>query len=245
MKLPIELDEISGIFYSIKDTSVFAIQDEQGLLYKIHPLKDRAIERWKFAPQGDYEDVVVLGRTFYVLRSNGDMSVFTFDSLGHPVGSVMPFRKSDGVEFESLYWEPLRRKLILICKDCQEDKKKEVSCYSFDPWTNEFDTSSLRIDAEGVAAAVGQKSVKFKASAAAINPLTGELFIVSAVNKLLVVVDRSGNTQNVYNLPSGMFKQPEGITFSPRGTMFISNEAAGVGVADILIFPYNRTAPDQ
>jgi len=44
----------------------------------------------------------------------------------------------------------------------------------------------------------------------------------------------------VYRIDGAIFKQPEGITFTPAGGMIISNEAAGVGVADILYFPCNK-----
>ena len=55
--LPIELDEISGIVYYPKDTSVFAIIDEFGWLYKIHLTGNRQIGKWKFSEHGDYEDL--------------------------------------------------------------------------------------------------------------------------------------------------------------------------------------------
>ena len=42
--------------------------------------------------------------------------------------------------------------------------------------------------------------MKFKPSAAAINPLTHELFILASVNKMLVVADKNGNIKNVYPL---------------------------------------------
>src|SRR6188768_2333130 len=60
IKLPEELDEISGIAYYSKDTSVFAIIDEDGILYKI-PLKHPAnIKQWKFGKGRDFEDIVLV-----------------------------------------------------------------------------------------------------------------------------------------------------------------------------------------
>ena len=152
----------------------------------------------------------------------------------------MPFPYGKGNEFEAMYPEPQLGKIVIICKDCIDDKKKEITTWLFDPKTYLFDSSSLRIDAEGVAGALGQKSIRFKPSAAAIHPLTGELYIISAVNKMLIVCDRKGRTQSTYNLPVQYFKQPEGIAFSPQGTLYISNEAADIGVANVLIFDYKR-----
>ncbi len=239
-KLPIELDEISGLSYSAKDTSLYAIQDERGLLYKIRPFGNHNIERWPFANSGDYEDIVLLNRTFYTLKSNGNISVFAFNDSGNVSGQEYPMTLVSGAEFETLYYEPRKSKLVLICKDCPQDKKKTISTYVFDPVTHQYDTASMTIDAEGVAGAMGQKSVKFKPSAAAVHPLTQDLYIISAVNKMLIVTDRVGRTQAVYVLPPQYFKQPEGLTFADDGTMFISNEAADIGVADILIYRYTR-----
>ncbi len=239
-KLPIELDEISGLFYHTADNSLFAIQDERGLLYKIYPDKEVAIERWSFASGGDFEDVVIWNNTFFVLKSNGNITHFVFDAAGKPKGEEVVFPFGKGNEFEAFYKEPQRGKIMLICKDCVDDKKKEITTYSFDPETFQYDTASLKIDAEGVAGALGQKSIRFKPSAAAIHPLTGELYIVSAVNKMLIVCDRQGRTQSTYELPVQYFKQPEGLAFSPKGTLYISNEAADIGVANVLIFDYQR-----
>ena len=38
-----------------------------------------------------------------------------------------------------------------------------------------------------------EDKMKFKPSAAAINPLTHELFILSSVNKVIVIADKNGN----------------------------------------------------
>lgn len=239
-KLPVELDEISGIAYHNEDQALFAIQDETGLLYKIQPFQKENIERWRYGISGDYEDIVLKDGKFYVLKSNGNIAVFNFDDSGKVQGAEYPMNLVQGAEFESLYYEPAAGKLVLICKDCPQDKKKTVSTYRFDPVARAFESSEMTIDAEGIAGAMGQKSVKFKPSAAAIHPISGALYIVSAVNKMLVVADRQGRTQEVYMLPPGLHKQPEGLSFAPDGTMFISNEAADVGVADILIYKYTR-----
>jgi len=42
--------------------------------------------------------------------------------------------------------------------------------------------------------------------------------------------------KEVYKLDPKIFKQPEGITFTPTGDLLISNEAALTGAANILIY---------
>jgi hypothetical protein len=75
-KLPLELDEISGVAFYAGDSSVFAINDEKGWLYKLK--KGQPIKRWKFSGGADFEDVVLLDSLFYVLQSNGNILRLSF-----------------------------------------------------------------------------------------------------------------------------------------------------------------------
>jgi len=240
IKLPLELDEISGVAYYPADSSIFAISDEKGWLYKIKT--GRQIQRWKFSQGADFEDVVLLDSVFYVLQSNGNIMRLSFGSQNTVTVQqyYFPQQGESKNEFEILYYDPGKKKLILICKDCESDKKKSLTTFSFDPYAGRYNDSSFSINVKEIAASVGEKKLQFKPSAASINPKNGLLYIISAINKLLVVTDVNGNFKNSYQIDESIFKQPEGITFAPSGGMIISNEAADVGVADILYFSYYK-----
>jgi uncharacterized protein YjiK len=240
IKLPLELDEISGLAYYPVDSSLFAINDEKGWLYKIK--KGHEIKRWKFSEGADFEDLVLIDSIFYVLQSNGNILRLSFGQR-NTVGVQQYYFPASGDsenEFEILYFDSTRQKLILICKDCETDKKKSLTTFSFDPSAGRYSDSSFTIDVQKIATALGEEKLKFKPSAASINPANGMLYIVSSINKLLVVTDVNGHFKKVVRIDEGIFKQPEGITFTPAGGMFISNEAADVGVADILYFAFNN-----
>ena len=51
--------------------------------------------------------------------------------------------------------------------------------------------------------------------------------MISSVGKLLVVLDRDGYILGVHALDPNLFRQPEGICFSPEGDLYISNEGRG------------------
>ena len=244
IKLPLELDEISGIAYYGKDSCVFAIVDESGWLYKIYLNAPREIEKWRFSDKADYEDLELLDSNFFMLESNGDISVLRFFEGDSLVVNEFKFSKGKGNEFETLFYDDETQKLMVLCKDCRTDKKKQVSSFSFDPVTFHYEHTEFRIDVERLAKMTGESKLKFKPSAAAINPLSEELFILSSVNRLLVITDRKGELINAYRLNKKYFKQPEGITFMEDGTMIISNEAAGDGVANVLVFPFKKH-PDK
>jgi len=240
-KLPSALDEISGIIYYSKDKSLFAIQDENGWLYKIHSGKGGEIEKWKFSTGADYEDVALVDSTFFAIKSNGTIEAFRFFRPDSSVLHVFHSPLKGKNEFETLYLDSSRQQLLFICKDCEADKKI-TSVYGFDYKQMKFvDSPVFQIDEKDIQKKFGDKITKFKPSAANINPRTGELFILSSVNKLLVVADRNGKIKDAFELDPHLFKQPEGLTFSTQGDLLISNESAKVGAATVLLFKYNES----
>ena len=98
----------------------------------------------------------------------------------------------------------------------------------------------FKINIQPIAEKLGIDSLNLRASAAALNPVTKDLYILASENKLLVVLDRKGNFKDVYRLDPGLFKQPEGLTFTPFGDMLISNESGKEGSANILIYKYQK-----
>src|SRR2546421_8348555 len=116
-KLPPELDEISGIVYYPKDKAVFAIHDERGWLYKIYLDKEVTIKKWKYAHGADFEELALVDSTFYALKSNGNIIAFKFITPNSLSERTYHLAKEGKNEFEILYPDSTRRKLIMICKD--------------------------------------------------------------------------------------------------------------------------------
>lgn len=239
VSMPTALNEISGLWYYAKDNSLFAIEDEDGFLYKIYPKRPDHILRWRFHGHGDFEDVCMLNGAFYILRSDGSMFVTTVSS-GSSVQSIKYELPENGNEFESLYYDDSLKLMLLVCKDCKADNKKTVSTWAFNPATNQYVAGPFRIDAERIAAITAQEAVHFKPSAATINPFTGQLWLVSSVNKMIVVASRDGKILQAYPLDPALYKQPEGIAFGSDRTLYISNESAGRGSSNILVMPYRQ-----
>ncbi len=239
ISLKSDLSEISGIIYYPKDTSLFAISDATGSLYKIFPDRNVLTQKWKFGSNNDYEDLQKIDSTFYILSSSGDVVSVKFN-IDSPM-RVNNFKISDKEknEFETLYFDSALNKLVLICKDCKEDKKSSVSTRAFDVATNTYTDGPYKIDVKKIDKLINLKETKFKPSAAAINPLTHELYILASVNKLLVIADKNGNVKTIYPLRPSIYKQPEGMTFTPAGDLLISNESDKQGDADILVIKHN------
>lgn len=239
------LHEISGIcFLRGNPDTVYAIEDEKGRLYHFH-LGDSRYPSFKFGGHGDYEDVTILGGTeFVVLRSDGSLFVF-------PIGLV---RGGDNKmvqsylhilpkgEYEGLFGEPDDGgRLIALCKNCpDDDQRDEVSGYVLQYRGGGHrlavvDHFLVRVPA-GKLHSIHTK-IKFHPSCLARNPRTNEWYIVSSVNKVLIVLDEKWAVRGMYDLDPVLFKQPEGLAFDKQGNMYISNEGVQ-GNANVLFFAY-------
>lgn len=211
---------------------------KKGFLFKIHFTNPLKVERWKFGNGADYEDIVLLDSNFYVLKSKGSIEKLKFDPADSISVAAFPIPAGGKNEFESLYYDTTVHRIIAVCKNCEQDKKEQLSSFGFNPATNAFD-SSITINTAEIIKMAGEDKQRIKPSAAAIHPITGELFLIASVNKLLIVFNKDHTPKAVYHLDPKMFKQPEGLTFTPKGDLLISNEAATSGTPDILIFKYN------
>ncbi|MEO8764508.1 MAG: SdiA-regulated domain-containing protein [Ginsengibacter sp.] len=229
VKLSDQLAEISGISFYSRDSSIFAISDESGNLFKIFWDRKMKINKWKFDKSRDFEDVVNHDSSFYILESNGNIQTLNFSAKGDTIfksKSVFPVSEGVDNEFESIYFDPESGQLVMICKDCEADKKKSVSAWNFDPQSGAYTPSPFSIDVHAIAQRIGDKDFKFKPSGATINPRTKEVWILASANQLLIVTDKKGTLKAVYTLNPVIFRQPEGIAFTPWGDLLISNEAS-------------------
>ena len=245
------LREISGITFLKGDAdTMYAIEDETGKLYSFH-LGGSRFPYHKFGKHGDYEDVTVLNdKEFVVLRSDGSLFVFPVEAVRNAraskdggEGLSKSVRVYDHIlpqgEYEGLYGDE-GAKLIALCKNCaDDDQKKEVSGYVLQYGADGAlaITQHFKVEVPEDKLTSIHRTVKFHPSCLARHPLTKEWYIVSSVNKALLVLDDRWQLKNIYSLDPVLFKQPEGLAFDKQGNMYISNEG-GQGNANVLVFAY-------
>jgi SdiA-regulated len=244
-KMPSILDEISGIAFNHGNTdTIFAEQDEEGKLFYFH-LGDAEIKHTKFSKHGDYEDVAVCNGQVILLRSDGVFFTFPLSGIGsNETGNT---KEQPGLlpagEYESLYADETNNTLYLLCKNCAGDKASQsISGYIFSisadgqlSLKNQFSA-----DEKAMAVMTGNKKLTLKPSALAKNPLTHQWYILSSVNKMLVIMDGQWKPINVYPLNPALFTQPEGIAFDKSGNLYISNEKGSGANGTILKFLYQK-----
>jgi len=236
------LQEISGIVFYKDEEHFMSINDEQGKVFQVGLRTKQPYPFWKFGKSGDYEEILNTGKEWIVLKSNGSLHI-VHDLFTDTTSSTIYHLAKTGEsrEFEAAYYDSARNSTLVICKNCEEDKKqKATSVYAFSMDSLQYSPEPVfsykYADIKGLSES---PSKHFRPSAAAVHPIENKVFIVASINRLLVITDLSGKVLETHRLASRNFNQPEGITFAPNGDMYISNEGDEEHTADILKFKYH------
>lgn len=236
------MQEISGLVYYQDEQHLVGQNDEEGRLYLMDIRADERYKHWKFAKGGDYEDVVYTGKDWVVLKSDGTLYVvdhmFTDSVASTPY--AFPAEMPRQHEFEAAYYDPRTNHIVVLCKNCIEDKHlQRASAYQFDMATLTYDKQPVyQLDGSRIQQLAKQDIKRIRPSAAAIHPIEKRLYILASVNGLLVIAGLDGKVQEVYPLRHSVYNQPEGLAFAPNGDMYISNESGAQTSASIMKLVY-------
>jgi uncharacterized protein YjiK len=230
--LPYVLTEISGLTMA-SDSLVACIQDETGVIFW-YGLKERKIvDRYRFGGGGDYEGIEVVGNQIYVLRSNGKIYQVSVENETTIVLNT-PLKGANNAE--GLTFDSKNNQLLIACKGKAGLNKKSIkgrAIYGYslnlgfnpDPlylitskdletW-NDQQTTPLNLT---------KRKKAFMPSGIAVQPETGDIYLIANVGKLLIVLSAEGHIKHCVPLSPRVFRQPEGISFTSVGDLIISSE---------------------
>lgn len=234
-EVPTELKEISGIAY-LDEQRLACVQDEKGSVF-IFNIGDQKIEREiPFGNQGDYEDLAIVENNIYVLRADGRLFSIENFSTNSPAIKEHNTRLT-GYEFEGLCYDKSRNRLLLAVKEETKGKANEQSrpVFAFDLANEKINTNAVfTIALNKEVSDTKEKSETLKPSAMAIHPETGEIYVLEGAKPKLLVLDPGGKPHHLRKLKGKEFIQPEGLAFSPGGTLFIANEGSKKKPGNIL-----------
>ena len=238
--LPEALNEISGIAW-IDEGRIACVQDEDGIIF-IYNLKTQAVEdEIEFGSGGDYEGIAVIGKDIYVLRSDGIIiEISNFAGTNQQVKKhATGISKISGINLEGLCADPKNNRLLVAVKERKRAPgHKEI--YSLD-LNRKFSEQEIafKIDfSDPIFQNVNGKK-KFMPGEIGLHPETGEFYILDGTEPKLLIAGQNGNLKELFWLKLEEFGNPEGLSFSPEGDLYISNEAEN-GPANILKVTLNR-----
>jgi uncharacterized protein YjiK len=226
-EVPPVLREISAIVYL--DNNRFAcVQDEMGIIYFYNTSVGKIEKEIPFAGAGDYEGLAIAGQTAYVLRSDGQIiEVKNYNSANPAIRSFKTHLTAEN-NTEGMCFDPANNRLLIAIKGNEQQTEAYKGIYSFSLPNYKMDERPVyKIDLNNPLFAnvkTKKSGSEMQPSAIAIHPITKDIYITEATNPKLLILDPKGNLKDLKTLSSKEFYKPEGISFSPEGNMYISNE---------------------
>lgn len=246
IEVPQDLKEISGLSF-VNDSVVAAIQDENGILYFFDINSKKIIKEFHFAEDGDFEDLVRKGNTMYIIRSDGVIYEIADFAGANPKVTYYKTPLKSKNNIEGLTYDTKNDRLLLAIKDKNLDKAESAddvkNIYQFtlkdmkfheEPVfrihmkdiENQFKGDELIEASKHFLKSVGNRNLNevIRPTALTFNPINGKLYILSSINKIIIVLNADGSFDSVIRFNGKEFSQPEGIAFNSKGELFISNE---------------------
>lgn len=222
-ELPSPLTEISGMAY-LGNNQFACIQDELGKIFIYNTASSKIEKEIPFGDPGDYEGIAVAGNTAYVLRADGNLSEVT-DFMGNKP-SVRQYNTplTEKHDVEGLCYDQKNNRLLLAIKGNEPNTDDYKGIYGFDLKSKKMAAAPVyKIDlTHHIWKEVKGKKAenKIQPSDIDIHPITGDLYITDG-----------GTPKVVHRLSKSDFEQPEGITLTPNGELYISSEGdKGAGI---------------
>ena len=244
-RLPPELLEISALT-DVDDLTLACLQDEAAMLYLFDLRRGVIARRFAFGHPGDMEGLTRVGDHYFALRSDG--LVYRLALKGDAVQVLDTFRLAlNNRNIEGLGYDERFDRVLVSPKDTPKGSPevRDVRViHAFDARTGELlpepvltlsiNTLIEQARAKGLTVPMrttehGREvpALKLRFSSVAVDPRSDLIYLLSAVDRVVLVVDRKGDLVHLKQLDARAHPKPEGITFLPAGDLLISNEGKG------------------
>jgi uncharacterized protein YjiK len=244
-----ELDDIvkniSGLTASKDNKTITCIQSEDGKSYDIDRKTGKVVGSTFFITEGEFQGIEIVGDTMFAIKGSGQLfKIWNLKSAHKNVKAVRTnLQRTESIE--GLGYDLMHNRLLMTSKGQKEgDFSKKI--YEFDVKTNSTNPiPAYEITLAGVkgfltekknnkeylklyeeyVSKTNAKSFDFVPSSVAVHPINQNIYVLSSVNSVLLVMDQQGNIIEMTKLKKELHIAPSGLCFDEEGTMYISNEA--------------------
>lgn len=240
--LPRELLEVSALT-DVDSATVACLHDEAAMLYFFDLREGRITRRSSFGHPGDMEGLTRVGREYFALRSDG--LVYRLALEGEQVHVRDSFLlRIPNRNIEGLGYDERHGRILVSPKDIEKgapEVRDRRVIYGCDPVTGTTVAAPvLELSVDALVRAAQRKglsvptrttpkgrtvpALKLRFSSVAVDPVSDHYYLLSAVDRTLLVIDRRQQLVELHLLDPRLFPKPEGITFLSSGDLLISNE---------------------
>jgi uncharacterized protein YjiK len=260
-----ELDDvvkkISGLSSTNDPKVVAGIQEEEGKIYMIDKKSGKIASSTFFVTEGEFQAIEMVGNDAYALKSNGQLYKISNLKGAQRTVKMLKTNLPRTANLQGLAYDIANNRL-LICAKGQKEGEFSRQIYAFDVITaqtnpepvyeislasfKEFlstkkEKQYLGLRSDYVEKA-STKGFDFAPTSVAINPMTGNLFVLSALNNTLITMNPQGEIIEMTKLKKEHHLMPEGIAFDEEGTMFIANSSINGVPAKLYEYKMQKTA---
>ncbi|MDB5231467.1 MAG: hypothetical protein JWN76_2272 [Chitinophagaceae bacterium] len=229
--MPGTLNEISGVTW-IDNNHLMAIEDLHANLYLLNIQKGQVEKTIPFETSGDkkfdIEDVTIANNVVYALWSHGAIFKITNWASKPGVTEIPTFLKKKN-NTEGICFDPVSNTLLVACKDdadVKDEKKSTRAVYSFDLSSGKLKENPFLVINKKDFKNAGSEKINFFPSAIAVHPVTHDIYILSTKDtKCMACFGRDGKLKAFESINKDLMPQPEGICFSPDGTLYITTQS--------------------
>lgn len=261
-----ELDEVlnnvSGLAPSLDPKSITCIQNDDGKAYLLDKKTGKISSSVFFITEGQFEGVEMVRDTLFAMKDNGQLYKIWNLNGAHKTVKQVKMNLPRTEMMAGLGYDLQRNRLLITAKG-QKEGEFSKKIYEFDVKTNkcnpipayeitlaqfkEFladkkaDKNYQKIYEDFVAKA-NPKNFDFSPSSIAVNPLDNNIYVLSSLNNVLMVMNPQGKILEINKLKKDMHISPNGLCFDEEGTMYITNEAKDGKPAKLVEYKASKTA---
>ncbi|MFQ5563100.1 MAG: hypothetical protein ACE5FO_05980 [Parvularculaceae bacterium] len=236
------LAEVSGLA-AASDKSVFAHNDEYAIVYEIALSDGSLIAAFALGEptvEADFEGVAVDDNRVYLVTSNG----LIYES---PIGehrsrvrfNIFDTGASAECEIEGLANGAAPGEFLLLCKKPHRAKyKNRLVIFSWSVRERRLVEPWMSLDLRAILTPGERKD--FAPSALVRRPEDGSVIVLSARNRLMLIVTQDGALIEKRLLDEDRHPQAEGLALTPSGDLVIADEGARRDPGRITVYSKKR-----
>ena len=226
-ELPVELKNISAIDYA-SSGKMACLQNEVGSIFIFNLSTGKIEKEIPFGPPGDYEGLVLIKQHAYVACADGRILEVRNYKSDSPVVEEYGTHLTVNENVNGLCYDKKNKRLLVSIKGTEEGNQLYKSIYSFSLTDKRMPVKpAIKIDLkDSIFEKFQPKNVQtvFQPSDLDINPANGLLYLIDGTRVQLLRIKLMENIRDLTELDKEKIIQPEGITFTPSGELFIASK---------------------